>query len=213
MANERTWALIHSQRSAVADMLEKLTPDQWATPSLCGTWTVKLTAAHILAGAEQTVPAFLAGMATSGFRFNVLMRRNASRLAKLEPGEIITRIRARTTTTNRPPRKVMTMLGEIVVHGEDIRYPLGMYAAIPAQATDACLEMYKTGIFPVGGKKRVRGLRLVATDSDWSYGSGPEVTGPGMSILLAMAGRAVGTDGLSGEGLTVLRSRIGADAA
>jgi uncharacterized protein (TIGR03083 family) len=213
VANERTWALIHSQRSVVADMLETLTPDQWATQSLCEAWTVKLAAAHILAGAEQTVPAFLSGMAKSGFRFNALMRRNASRLAKLEPGEIITRIRARTTTTNRPPRKVMTMLGEIVVHGEDIRYPLGMYAAIPAQATDACLEMYKTGIFPVGGKKRVRGLRLVATDSDWSYGSGPEVTGPGMSILLAIAGRAVGAEGLSGEGLPVLRSRLGAPAA
>jgi len=213
VANERTWALIHSQRSAVADMLETLSPDQWATQSLCDAWTVKLAAAHILSGAEQTAPAFLAGMAKSGFRFNVLMRRNAGRLGTLDTADIIARIRARTTTTNRPPTTVMTMLGEIVVHGEDIRRPLRITGTVPAQAVDSCLEMYKTGIFPVGGKKRVRGLRLVATDSDWSYGSGPEVSGPGMSVLLAMTGRAVGADALSGEGLPVLRSRLSTTAA
>ena len=213
MANERTWALIHSQRSVVADMLETLTPDQWATQSLCEAWTVKLAAAHILAGAEQTVPAFLSGMAKSGFKFNALMRRNASRLGTLDTADIIARIRARTTTTNRRPTKVMTMLGEIVVHGEDIRHPLRITASVPEQATGACLEMYKTGVFPVGGRKRAHGLRLVATDSDWSYGSGPEVSGPSMSILLAIAGRAVGAEGLSGEGLPVLRSRLGAAAA
>jgi uncharacterized protein (TIGR03083 family) len=213
MAADRTWALIHSERSAVADMLETLTPEQWAAMSLCDGWTVKTAAAHILAGAEQTPSAFIAGMASTGFRFNVLMRRKARSLAKLEPAEIIARIRARTTTTNRPPAPVMTMLGEIVVHGEDIRRPLGLRGAVPPQAVSACLEMYKNSIFPIAGKKRTHDLHLVATDADWSHGDGPKVSGPGMSLLLAMTGRAAGAEDLTGDGVPTLRSRLSARAA
>jgi hypothetical protein len=72
----------------------------------------------------------------------------------------------------------------------------------------ACLELYKTTGFPVGTKKRIAGLRLVATDIDWSYGTGPEVTGPSLPLLLAMTGRSAGLAGLGGAGLATLRSRM-----
>jgi hypothetical protein len=67
--------------------------------------------------------------------------------------------------------------------------------------------MYKVASFPVGTKKRIAGLRLRATDVDWSHGDGPEVTGPGLSLLVAMTGRPGGLDALSGEGLATMRSR------
>jgi len=116
-------------------------------------------------------------------------------------------LRKRTTTTNRPPAPVMAMLGEIVVHGEDIRRPLGKSGAVSEQAVVACLEMYKSASFPVGGKKRIPGLRLVATDVRWSHGDGPEVSGPGLSLLLAMTGRAAGLEELSGDGVALLTDR------
>jgi len=75
----------------------------------------------------------------------------------------------------------------------------------------ACLEMYKNASFPVGTKKRIDGLRLVATDVDWSHGTGPEVTGPAMSMVMAMTGRAAGLDELGGEGLATLRRRNDVD--
>src|SRR5664279_3825951 len=200
----KTWALIHSERQAVADMLEDLTPEQWASPSLCAGWTVQLAAGHILSGAEQTLPRFVTGMVRTGFRFNVLMVRDAHTFGALEPGQIVERLRKRTTTTNRPPAPVMAMLGEIVVHGEDIRRPLGKSGAVSEQAVVACLEMYKSASFPVGGKKRIPGLRLVATDVRWSHGDGPEVSGPGLSLLLAMTGRAAGLEELSGDGVALL---------
>ena len=53
----------------------------------------------------------------------------------------------------------------------------------------------------VGAKKRVAGLRLVATDVDWSHGSGPEVSGPGEAILLAASGRPAGLAELDGAGV------------
>jgi uncharacterized protein (TIGR03083 family) len=209
MANQTdTWKLIHAERRALADTLDDLTPEQWAAPSLCSGWTVQITAGHVVAGAEQTGPNFFGGMAKSGFRFNTMVDRDARRLGQLPAAEIISRLRARTTTTNHPPAPVMAMLGEVVVHGEDIRLPLGISSAVPDEATVACLDMFKAGNFPVGGKKRVEGIRLVATDLDWSWGAGPEVTGPALALLVAMTGRRSDAASLSGDGMGVLQSRL-----
>jgi uncharacterized protein (TIGR03083 family) len=205
----KTWQLIHTERAALADTLATLTPEQWATPSLCGGWTVKQLAAHVMAGAEQTPAHFLTGMLVNGFRFNAMMQRDVRGLGALDTREIVDRIRRRTTTTNRPPAPVLAMLGEVVVHGEDIRRPLGLAGTVSAPATVACLEMYRTASFPVGGRKRIRGLRLVATDVDWTSGDGPEVRGPGLPLVLAMTGRPAGLDALGGAGLPVLQERLG----
>jgi uncharacterized protein (TIGR03083 family) len=206
--DRRTWTLIHAERAAMADTLDTLTPEQWAEPALCAGWTVRITAGHIVGGAEQTTPHFLRGMASTGFRFNTLMDRTARSLGRLEPAEIIERIRARTTTTNHPPAPVMAMLGEIVVHSEDIRRPLGIRGTVAPDAVTACLQMYQNATFPVGGKKRIHSLRLVANDVDWTHGDGPEVVGSGLSLLVAMTGRMIGPDELSGDGAAVLRSRL-----
>jgi len=208
-----TWRLIHAERAALADTLDGLSAEQWAVPSLCGGWNVRLLAAHILAGAEQTGPHFMWGMAANGFRFNATVRRDAQRLGALPPADIVRRFRATTTTTNHPPAPVMAMLGEVVVHGEDMRRPLGVRADPSPEATLACLDMYKTATFPVGGKKRIAGLRMVAEDVGWSYGAGPAVSGPGVSVMLAMTGRPAGMDGLSGDGVEILRGRLGPPSA
>ena len=208
MDDTATWKLIHKERAAIADTLTTLTAEQWATPSLCGGWSVRETAAHIVLGAEQTAPHFLGRMAANGFRFNTMMDRDARRTGVQAPDELIARLRARVTTTNKPPAPAMTMLGEVVVHSDDIRRPLGLENLSSPDVLIACLEMYKNASFPVGTKKRIDGLRLVATDVDWSHGTGPEVTGPAMSIVMAMTGRAAGLDELGGEGLATLRRRM-----
>jgi uncharacterized protein (TIGR03083 family) len=208
MDDTRVWELIHRERAVMADTLAALTPAQWAEPSLCGGWSVHIMAAHILAAAEQTPGNFMKGMVANGFRFNAMVDRDARRLGMLPPMEIIERLRARTTTTNRPPAPVMAMLGEIVVHGEDVRRPLGLDNDTSGEAVAACLEMYTRSSFPVGGKKRIGGLRLIAPDVDWSHGAGPEVSGSGLSLLLAMTGRPAGLTGLAGEGVTTLGSRL-----
>lgn len=208
MDDPATWKLIHRERAAMAETLSTLTQSQWTTPSLCGGWSVRETAAHIVLGSEQTTPHFLARMAASGFRFNHMMDRDARSTGRQPTDELISRLRNRVGTTNHPPAPVKTMLGEIVVHGDDIRRPLGLAGDTAPAAIVECLQMYKTASFPVGTKKRIDGLRLVATDVDWSHGTGPEVTGPGMAMLMAMTGRAGGLEELSGEGLPTLRKRM-----
>jgi uncharacterized protein (TIGR03083 family) len=210
MDDTMTWKLIHEHRASMADTLAGLTPDQWAQPSLCGSWTVRQTAAHIVTGAEQTTGRFMGHMVVNGFRFNRMMDLDARKLAARPPDEIISRLRARLTTTNRPPAPVITMLGEIVVHSDDIRRPLGLPNDVDREALLACLEMYKNSSFPMGTKKRIEGLRLVATDVDWTHGTGPEVTGKAMPLVMAMTGRAAGLDELDGDGMVTLRRRMSA---
>ena len=61
---------------------------------------------------------------------------------------------------------------------------------------------------PIGAFRRIRGLRLVATDLDWAMGKGAEVTGPGEALLMAMAGRGDAVDELAGPGSSVLAGRV-----
>jgi uncharacterized protein (TIGR03083 family) len=138
-----------------------------------------------------------------------MIDRDARRLGRVPPDEIVTRLRSRTTTTNRPPAPTMAMLGEIVVHGADLRRSLDLPGGAATDAAIACLNMYTKASFPVGGKKRIHGLRLVASDTEWTYGDGPLVSGPTTSLLLAMTGRSAGLAGLTGDGVATLRSRIG----
>jgi uncharacterized protein (TIGR03083 family) len=208
MDDTTTWKLIHAERVSTAGMLAALTPTQWSTPSLCAGWSVQITAGHILRAAEQTTGSFMKHMVLNGFRFNTMMDRDARTLGALPPAEIISRLQARTTTTNRPPAPVAAMLGEVAVHSEDIRRPLGLSHQADPAALVALLDMYKGATFPVAAKKRIGGLRLAATDIEWSHGDGPEVTGPAMSLVLAMCGRSAGLDDLDGPGLATLRGRV-----
>jgi uncharacterized protein (TIGR03083 family) len=206
--NAKTWDLIHRERSGIADLLAGLTPGDWAEPSLCSGWSVQVMAGHIVAGAEQTPAHFVARLAANGFRFDTTMDRDAHRLGALPSSEIVERLRARTSTTNRPPATVLTMLGEIVVHSEDIRRPLGVAGTTPPEAVAACLELYSRANFPVGAKKRIAGLHLTASDLDWSHGSGPRILGPGLSLLMAITGRPVGVSDLDGDGVATLKDRL-----
>jgi len=206
--DNKTWALIHAERATLCDMFDTLTADQWNAPSLCGGWTVKMVAGHLVSGAEQTGPRFFKGMAANGFRFNAMMDRDARRFGALGSAELTERLRARTSTTNHPPAPVMAMLGEAVVHGDDIRRPLGLDGAPAPEALIACLEMFKVTSFPVGAKKRIAGLRLVATDTDWSHGSGPLVTGPGVALLSVVCGRPAALGELSGDGIPTMQGRL-----
>jgi uncharacterized protein (TIGR03083 family) len=95
-----------------------------------------------------------------------------------------------------------------IVHQQDIRRPLGLPRQVPEQRLIAALGAAPTISGFVGAKKRAAGLRLVATDVPWCYGGGPEVRGTGEAILLALTGRPVVLDELTGDGVAALRDRV-----
>jgi len=106
-----------------------------------------------------------------------------------------------------PPGPKETWLGEAFVHGEDIRRPLEITHSYPLPEVARAIALYARSNAIIGGKTRVAGLTLKATDTDFSVGTGPLVEGPAISLLLAASGRKSALDELSGPGVTILRER------
>jgi uncharacterized protein (TIGR03083 family) len=208
MKSVETWKYIHSERATMAEAWEGLTSEQWAAPSWCEGWSVQQLAGHVVAAAEQTPVNFYRKLASAGFRFNVFADRDAKRLGAAGPEELVRRLKARTSTTNHPPAPVIAMLGEIVVHGQDIRRPLTLEPYRPPEAALVALaDNWKKSNLLIGAKRRIAGLRLKADDTAWVHGDGPEVTGPLLSLILAMTGRKGALPDLAGEGVGTLATR------
>lgn len=207
MTTSDIWRYIGSERSDLADTWESLTPQQWDSESWCEGWSVKDVAGHLVASAEQTPAHFFVEFAQAGFKFNVFAQRGARRCAAAGPSELIRRLRARTTSRNHPPGPVNAMLGEVVVHGDDLRRPLGLFHQAPEAALVVVADSWKKSNLLIGTKRRIEGLRFAATDSTWVHGDGPEVSGPLQSLVLAMTGRKQVLDELSGDGVALLASR------
>lgn len=201
------WPVVHAERRALAEDLAGLTPEQWRTPSLCPGWTVHDVLAHMVATAKETPAGFLAGMVLSGFRISRLTEKNIAEERSGGPTATLAAFRAVETATSAPPGPKLSWLGEALVHAEDIRRPLGIRHAYPLDAVTEVTAFYAGSNVLIGGKRRVAGLTLRATDTDWSHGSGPLVEGPAVALMLATTGRRAALDELRGPGVETLRSR------
>ena len=71
----------------------------------------------------------------------------------------------------------------------------------------AVADFYKNSNLLIGAKKRIAGVTLRATDTDWRHGDGPLVSGPVLALVMAMTGRKIALEDLGGDGMTVLRGR------
>ena len=208
MAPASPWPLIHTEREALAADLAALDDARWATPSLCGGWSVREVLGHMIVTAKMTPAKFITALAGSGFQFNELAAKNVRRETAGTPAETLAEFRRLVTATSHPPGPGETWLGETIVHAEDIRRPLGITRNYPTAAVIRVADFFKGSNLLIGAKKRIAGLSLRATDAQWGTGSGPEVAGPAISLVMAMTGRGAALDDLSGEGLATLRSRI-----
>ena len=207
MAKSDVWPTIHSERKALAADLETLTDEQWATPSLCTDWTVRDVLAHMTATAKISPPQFFGKMITSGFSLKSMQSKDMATERGGSPAETLARFTAEVSSSKHPPGPTDTWLGETIVHAEDIRRSLGIKHDYPTDAAVQVANFYKGSNLIIGTKKRIAGLRLRATDAAWSHGDGPEVSGPIMSLVMAMAGRKTSDEDLSGDGVATLRSR------
>ncbi|MFN0090977.1 MAG: maleylpyruvate isomerase family mycothiol-dependent enzyme [Acidimicrobiales bacterium] len=199
--------MIHAERRSLATFLETLTPEQWTAPTWCDKWNVQQLTGHLVAAAKITAGHFFPGFVKAGFRFDKFVERDLQPYAQGSPGEVLDRFRGVITSTRKPPGPSYVALGEIMVHGEDIRRPLGAKGDHPAEHLVTLAELYKKTGKPLGAKKRIAGLKLRATDVDWSTGEGPEVAGPAMSLILAMVGRRGALEDCTGDGVAALRAR------
>lgn len=97
------------------------------------------------------------------------------------------------------------VLADLIVHRQDIRRPLGRQRTIePARLLHA---RQKPNRF-AHPRRITKGLKLTATDLDWTVGAGPEVRGCGEALALAIVRRKVVLDELNGDGVAILAQRI-----
>jgi uncharacterized protein (TIGR03083 family) len=201
------WATIAAERGALAGDLADITPAQWDTPSLCPGWTVRDIVAHLSATASLNPGTFFLNMAKAGFNFDKFANNQIAKHRGADPAATLAEFRGLQDSTSAPPGPKASWLGEVVVHGADVRRPLGIPHAYPPEAVRQALDFYKGSNMLIGAKNRVAGLALHASDDDWRHGQGERVEGPLLSLLLAMTGRAAACDDLTGPGVPTLRSR------
>ena len=201
------WPVVHSERRALAADLQGLSTEDWATSSLCTDWTVRDVLAHMTSAAKLTPPAFVGKMIGSGFSFDKVQEQGVAANRGATPADTLASFESVVTSVKHPPGPTQTWLGETIVHSEDIRRALGIQHEYPADAVVTVADFYKGSNLLIGSKKRIDGLTLRATDADWSHGTGPEVSGPILSLVMAMTGRKAADDDLTGEGVATLRAR------
>ncbi|OLT18836.1 hypothetical protein BJF78_11565 [Pseudonocardia sp. CNS-139] len=201
------WPLIHAERAALAADLADLDEDAWATPSLCAGLTVREVLAHLTAGGSLSGPRWLAGVIRCRFDFDRQVRMRLDEQLGASGADTLARFRRTVTSTTSPPLPRLAMLGETVVHGEDVRRPLGLRRAHPIGMLTRVAEYYRGSDQVVLAKGRVHDLRLTATDGPFAAGSGAAVSGPTIALVMAMTGRGAFCADLTGEGVATLRAR------
>ena len=199
--------MVHAERASLGEFLETLTPDQWTAPTWCDKWNVQEVVAHLTAAGNITAPHFFAGFVKTGFNFDKFVDGDLRNFSSGAPADVKARYDAIITSNRKPPGPAYVALGEVMVHGEDIRRSLGARGDHPAEHLVTLAELYKKTGGPLRAKKRVDGLKLQATDVDWATGEGPEVKGPCMSLILGMVGRVGALDDCDGPGVQTLRAR------
>jgi uncharacterized protein (TIGR03083 family) len=201
------WPTVHAEREALIADLADLSAEQWTRPTMCSEWNVHQVLAHQLSAAKMTPPKFFANFAAAGFNFDRFAGKQVGIESRGGPAATLAAFRAAQGRTSAPPGPKDTWLGEAFVHGEDIRRPLGIKREYPLAEVARALVFYAGSDVIIGGKSRVAGLTLTATDTELSIGTGPAVEGPVMSLLLAASGRKVALDELTGPGVDTLRTR------
>ncbi len=195
------------ERADFADFLETLTPQQWDAPSLCEGWIVRDVVSHVISYDELGWWGTFKRFARGRFALDKVNDVGVTEYSR-SPQELIDLLRTHQRPSGLPAAfSGMIALVDGMIHQQDIRRPLDIPREIPHDRLRTALRLALLAP-PIRAFTRARGLTLVATDLDWSRGSGPELRGSGEALLMAIAGRSHAINELSGPGRSVLAERI-----
>jgi uncharacterized protein (TIGR03083 family) len=211
--HDHLWALAHAERAALAEDLSGLGAGQWRNGTLCGRWDVEEVVAHLTAAASLNRWKWLRSMLGARFRPDVHNQRRLVEHRGSTPAETLDRFRAVIESTIAPSGHIPAYLGEVVVHAQDIRRPLGMVRTPSVDALTPVAAFFARRDFTVASRTHIAGLHLQADDGPFVAGNGSLVTGSTLALVMSMAGRVPYLDELSGPGVQLLRSRVRATTA
>jgi len=200
--------MARDERADLAAFLQTLTPQEWHAQSLCDRWTVKDVVAHVVSYEELTrfglMKRFAKGWIVHANEVGV------EEFTSLSPQELMEFL-----GRHLHPKGLTSGFGGMIalvdgtVHHQDIRRALGHPRVVPVDRLERILPLVP-GNPRLGAGRRIRGLRLIATDIVWQHGDGPEVTGTGEALLMAMTGRRVAVEELAGPGQATMAERVSA---
>jgi uncharacterized protein (TIGR03083 family) len=201
-------SLARAEREDLRDLLGSLSEDQWRAPSLCEGWSVRDVVAHLLSYEELSGRQLAQRFGRGRFRVDRINALGLGEYSTRTPAALVQLLDDHLT----PAGLTAGMGGAIaltdgMIHQQDIRRPLGLPRVIPAERLVPAL---RTALFAptLLGVLRVRDVRLVATDVDWTFGRGPEVRGTAEAILMTIAGRRGVAAELSGPGQERVARRV-----
>lgn len=209
MRDEEYWSAVRALRLSIADLLDTLDSAEWDAPSLCQDWRVRDVAGHLSLVPTITTWELLGAAPRARFnpdRINTIL---SIRYGSRAPAEIVARIREH--AADRRTAKVLdtrNSLFDAIVHSQDIARPLNRDFPVPAGYCREGLERVWAMGQPFQAKRNLSGLTLSATDTDWTVGTGPHITGPALALLLLLTGRtSSAVSALRGPGLDTLDHR------
>jgi uncharacterized protein (TIGR03083 family) len=183
----------------LADLLDGGRSEVWDAPSLCAGWLVRHVVAHVTMPVRLTPERFGAELAAAGGDFAVLSDTVAARDAALPEGELLGQLRSQALHGWQPPGGGADgALSHAVIHSLDVSLALDRPPVAPAEAVRTVLDRLAGAGGSIFGVD-LTGVRLEASDSNWSWGAGvgagagagEVVRADGGSLVALLSGRTL----------------------
>ncbi len=203
MANE--WTTVAKARTDFADLLDTLSENQLATPSLCDQWTVRDVAGHLVNLVEVSIVGMAIGTVKKGMDVDAYLA-SAALDFSAKGQQVLSRSLRDHASKKLPFYSEASMVADTAVHTQDVRRPLGLTDPLDPEVLAMSLD-HSVDVFAKMAKKKGRATpTFVATDMNWSKGDGPSVEGTGEALLMALNYRGVSSE-LTGDGKSLLSKR------
>ena len=94
-------------------------------------------------------------MVKAGFNFDRFANGQIAKHRGPDPAATLSEFRGLQNSTSAPPGPKTSWLGEVVIHGADVRRPLGIPHTYPPGAVRQVIDFYKGSNMLIGSKKRI----------------------------------------------------------
>lgn len=177
--------------TGLADLLASASPAAWDAPSLCEGWQVRHVVAHATMAARMTPEQFGAEMAAARGNFEVLSTKVAARDASRPIADQLGDLRSPLLHRWQPAGGgAAGALSHAVIHSLDVTVALDEPAVAPLDAVLAVLGQLTAANGTWFGVD-LGDVRLEATDTDWSWGSGTTVKADSGRLVALVSGRTL----------------------
>lgn len=175
----------------LADLLTAAPPETWDAPSLCEGWQVRHVIAHMTMPARFTQEQFAAEMAAAGGDFTEFCNTVVERDASLPFPDQLDALRSQQLHEWQPlGGGTAGALRHAVIHSLDVTIALDRSAVAPNDAVLAVLDQLAAANGTLFGVDLTE-VRLEATDTDWSWGSGEAVRADSGLLVALLSGRTL----------------------